>query len=107
MSTRPNQSKEESGAEISVKGKWVRVPAMDINGKTIIVRGRWLQIACILDEDWLETGLEDPQLCVQKLKEQRSNGMSADIFSFTQKLPATVSLHQHRSYWARCATIRR
>ena len=106
MSTRPNQSKEESGAEISVKGKWVRVPAMDINGKTIIVRGRWLKIACILDEDWLETGLEDPQLCVQKLKEQRSNGMRADIFSFTQKLPATVPLYEYPSEWDSIAAIR-
>lgn len=74
--------------EISVRGKWTRVPALEVSGKTLFVKGRWIKVAAIHDEEWLETELEDPEACVEKLKQQRSNGLRADIFTFAQKLPA-------------------
>lgn len=76
--------------EISVKGKWVRVPAVDILGKRIAIRGRWVKVAMIHDEWWLERELEDPEECVKKLKEQRSIGPRADILTFTQKMPGSL-----------------
>ena len=33
--------------EISVKGDWVKVQALYVNGTTIIVRGRWLKTAFV------------------------------------------------------------
>lgn len=74
---------------ISIKGKWFQVPALNVNGKDIILRGEWLKIAFVHAEEWLETEVEDPALCVKALKSERSDGLQADIFTFSQKLPAT------------------
>jgi len=76
--------------EISVKGKWTSVPALAVGDKSIVVKGSWVKIASIHDEQWLETELEDPEACVKKLKEQAGSGLRADIFTFTQKIPQTV-----------------
>jgi hypothetical protein len=43
----------DDSIEISVGGKWVRVPALDVNGKTIVVKGEWIKVAVIHDEEWL------------------------------------------------------
>ncbi len=76
--------------EISVRGKWTKVPALAVDDKTIVVTGTWIKVASIHDEPWLETELENPALCVQKLKQQDSPALRADIFTFTQKIPQTV-----------------
>jgi hypothetical protein len=81
--------------EISVKGKWVKVPAVDIDGRKITVKGKWLKVASIHDEWWLETELEDPQACVNKLKEQGPRRLRADVFTFMQKVPGTPPKHEY------------
>jgi hypothetical protein len=91
--------------EISVKGKWIRVPALDVDGTTIIVRGAWLKIAGVHDEAWLETEVHNPDLCINKLS-QKSNGLCADIFSFAQKLPATSPKYSYPREWDSVAAIR-
>jgi len=80
--------------EISVRGKWVKVPALAVGDKTIVVNGRWITVASIHDEQWLETELENPEVCVQQLKQQVSPALRADIFTFTQKIPQTVPRYQ-------------
>jgi hypothetical protein len=75
--------------EISVKGKWFHVPALNVDGKDIILRGNWVKVALIHAEEWLETDVQDPALCVKALKHEDSDGLRADIFTFSQKLPAT------------------
>ena len=47
-------------------------------------------MAVIHDEDFLETELQNPELCVKFLKEQRSRGFHADIFTFAQKIPSVT-----------------
>jgi len=69
--------------EISLKGKWIRVPALYVSGKTIVVTGRWIKVAAIHDEQWLDAEVEDPETCVEKLKQQGSPRLQADIFTFT------------------------
>jgi GNAT acetyltransferase-like protein len=81
--------------EISVKGKWVSVPSLDFDGKTVIVRGKWIKVAQIHDEWWMESELEAPETFVQKLKEQSSNGLRADIFTFSQKLPGSLPKYNY------------
>lgn len=80
---------ETHNIEISIKGKWFRVPALNVNGKDIILQGKWIKVAFVHAEDWLETELEDPERCVKTLKAQGLNGLRADVFTFAQKLPAT------------------
>ncbi len=81
---------ENKSVKISIHGKWFRVPAVEANGNIIAIKGKWLKMAFIADEDFLETELQDPELCVRILKEQQSHRLCADIFTFAQKPPATA-----------------
>ena len=96
----------ENTIEISVKGQWVKVPALDMDGKQIISRGNWLKTAVVHDETWLETELENPELCVKKLGDKGSHGLRADIFSFTQKPSGTAPKYSYPVEWDSVAAIR-
>ncbi len=96
----------EHTVEISVKGKWSRVPALHIDGNFLVLRGRWLKIAVVHNEEWLESEIRDPEFCVKKLKEQRSGALRADIFTFSQKPPATLPKHKYPMVWDSVAAIR-
>jgi hypothetical protein len=75
--------------KISVRGKAIEVPAVEIDGQTIIVKGRWIKIATVQHEEWLETELKNPVACISGIKARMSGRLRPDIFTFTQKLPAT------------------
>ncbi len=92
--------------EISVRGKWIKVPALDIDGKTVVLTGRWIKMAAIHDGEWLESELEDPEGCICRLKECESHGVRADIFTFAQKLPATRPKYPYPFEWDNVAAIR-
>ena len=100
-----SQSMADGQTEISVKGTWVKVPVLQINGTTIVVQGSWLKIASIHDEMWLEMGLEDPAACVKRLKEYKSRGPHADIFTFSQKPPAMTPKYAYPMEWDSIAAI--
>jgi len=91
--------------EVSDKGKWVTVPAFDVNGTTIVVTGRWIKLASIHGEDWAETELQNPEACTKEIKEQRSRGLRADIFTFAQKLPVTLPKYEYAMEWDSIAAI--
>ncbi len=96
----------QKNIEVAIKGKWLTVPALEINGKDIIVRGKWIRIARVEAEEWLESELEDPQQCVEVLKQRRSGDLRADILSFTQKLPAIRPKYQYPMEWESIAAVR-
>lgn len=75
--------------EISQKGSWVRVPALPVDGEMLVVKGKWLRVASIHDEAWLETEIKDPEVCLKQLRMGRAVGFGADIFTFTQKPSVT------------------
>ena len=77
---------ESRDLAISLKGKWVRVPALEINGRHIVVNGGWIRTASVHDEGWLEHQIEDPQPYIDALR-RGSRHLSADIFTFSQRLP--------------------
>lgn len=96
----------DTSVEVSVRGKWIRFPALNVNGNTIVARGKWLKVAFVLDEEWLESELENPEACVQRLKEYGVHGLRADIFTFSQKLPATLPKYSYPTEWDSVAAIR-
>jgi hypothetical protein len=96
---------EDGKLEISVKGDWVQVPALQVNGTNILVRGRWLKVASVHDEAWLEAELEDPELCIKRLKEKKAGAFRADIFIFTQKIPAITPKYSYPLEWESVAAI--
>ena len=59
---------KENTIEIRVKGSWVNVPVVEINGKKILAQGRWLRIATLRSAEMMENELEDPQLYIRELK---------------------------------------
>jgi hypothetical protein len=96
----------ETSVEISVKGEWIKVPALQIDQATIVVRRKWLRIATVLDEEWSETELHNPELCVQTLKKNGTGSLRADLFTFSQKLPATAPKYSYPMELDSVAAIR-
>jgi hypothetical protein len=79
---------DDCSIQLSVYGNWVKVPALHVEGATIIATGRWLRRAVIHDEEWLQADLQDAERCVRTLKSKNSRTLGADFFTFTQKPPA-------------------
>ena len=44
-------AKRATVTEIRVRGRAVSVPAIQIEGRTVVVTGKWLKIASLRDED--------------------------------------------------------
>jgi hypothetical protein len=89
-----------------VKGRWIGVPAMDVNGTKLVAGGKWLKKAFVRSEDMMETELGDPGLYIEKLRGEAKEVLKADIFTFTQKLPATSPKYAYPREWESVAAIR-
>lgn len=100
------QAMTDDSVEISVRGKWIRVPALDVGGHKIIITGKCIKMAAVHDAAWLETELEDPEVYVKKLKELVSHGLRVDIFTFGQKLPNTLPKYSYPLEWSSVAAAR-
>lgn len=91
--------------EIAIKGKWFEVPAVSVDGKHLVVKGNWLKLAYVNSEQWLESEVEDPSRCVRILKGQGPDGIRADLFTFSQKLPATNPKYDYSLEWDSVAAV--
>jgi len=90
----PGMIQAHHSVEIRTKGRWVKIPAIQVNGDTLIATGTRLRIAKIRGEEMREKAIEAPELYLEALKKNRS-ALRADIFTFAQKLPATDQLFQY------------
>jgi hypothetical protein len=88
-------SANENTTDIRMKGRWVTVPSLDIDDKKVYATGKWLKIARVRGEEMSETELSNPELYIEKLKENQNHRVKADIFTFPQKLPATQPKYQY------------
>jgi len=90
--------------EIRVKGRNVRVPSAQIDGRTVISSGKWLKSAVIHDEELIEgETVADPESFLSRLKQ---TGLNADIFTFAQRLPDTTPRHSYHMEWDNLAIVR-
>ncbi len=79
---------------ISVRGEWFQAPVLRVNGQDIVTTGKRIRLAAMNDEEWLESEVENPEGCIRRLK--AAQGASrADIFRFSQKVPATVPVYKY------------
>lgn len=79
--------------EIRMSGKTIRVLSARIDDRTVITKGKLLKIAAIHDEELREDEtIEDPESFISQLKEV---GLSADILTFSQNLPATTPRYKY------------
>lgn len=94
---------ETNLAELKVKGKATNVQSTCINNKTLVVNGKWIRMAAIDDEEWIEgQAVNDPELFVAGLKNTK---LKADIFTFAQKLPHTQPRYKYYTEWDNLAAI--
>jgi hypothetical protein len=88
---------EATTAEISIKGKPTRVPALALEGRSVVCEGTWLRVAKIFDEPWMDAPpLQDPAEFIGALK---NTGLSADLFTFGQMLPETKPKYPYHLEW--------
>ncbi len=92
--------------DVRIKGKWVSVPTIEVDGNILTARGKWLKIAQVRGEEMMESELEDPEIYLAALKSDTDQILKADIFSFTQKLPATLPKYRYPMEWESVAAIR-
>ena len=102
-SEKPQPTTGTGHTQIRVKGKPVIVPSVQIDGRKVITRGKWLKIAAVQDEELVEGDtVTDPASFVRRLQE---TGLKADIFTFVQKLPDTSPKYPYQLEWDNLAVI--
>jgi len=101
----PGMTQSGKPVEVRVKGRWVSVPVIEANGDQLTTRGKWLRIARIRGEEMREKELEDPEVYLTALRNDKDRILKADIFSFVQKLPATQPKYPYPVEWESVAAI--
>jgi|SRR5215469_810395 len=81
--------------EVNISGKWRQAPCIDCAGTTLVVTGNSVKVAWVHEEDWLETELDDPQTCLNELRQQREKALRADVVTFAQKIPNTAPRYSY------------
>jgi hypothetical protein len=88
-----------------IKGQWVSIPVLEVDGDKLITRGKWLKIAWVRGEEMKERELETPERYLTALKNPKNKLIKADIFTFTQKIPATNPKYRYPMEWESVAAI--
>jgi len=89
--------------EITSSGKRVAVPAVCLQGRTVMVTGGWARHAVITDEEWLPGKLiADLNAFLASL---RRSTLNPDYFSFAQPFFEPVPRHPFRFAWDNIAAI--
>jgi hypothetical protein len=89
--------------EMSAKGKRVRLSAIAVHDKDIIITGRLIRIASIRGEGWLEDGkIDDPETIISKIKEAKAG---ADLFTFEQVVPHCEPKFDYYMEWDNFAVL--
>ena len=92
-----------STAGIRIKGKDVRVPSMEIDGRTIITVGGLVKTAVVRDEAFVEGEIvADPERFVAALRQW---DQCPDLFAFPQKIGETAPKFDYAMEWDDFAVI--
>jgi Acetyltransferase (GNAT) domain len=95
----------DKSIEIRMRGQWVAVPSLDVNGKKLYATGRWLRTARVRSEELMEHELLNPYVYIEELKGRGNKLLKADIFTFTQKLPSSDPKYPYPFDWESVAAI--
>jgi hypothetical protein len=94
---------EKELLEVRVNGRNTLVPCRHIDGKAVIVLGRWVKIARVHEEEWMEGDVvKDPESLVGQLRNTR---FPAHVFTFLQKPPDTEPRYRFHFDWDNFAAI--
>ena len=79
------------------------IPSLPFDDKRIVVLGKWMRLASVHDEEWLEGQMvDDPRPVVELIKKER---LKADLFTFTQKIPDVTPRYELPMEWDNAAAI--
>jgi hypothetical protein len=95
----------DNSIEIRMKGRWVAVPSVDVNGKKIYATGTWLRTARVRSEEMMEDEVSNPVTYIEELKGSGNKLLKAAIFTFPQKLPSTEPRYPFPFEWESVAAI--
>lgn len=88
---------------ISVKGQSVVVPAVSIDGLTVVVNGKFPRIASVADESWVENAFPpDPSGFIGQLT---AGPLRADVATFAQTIENPVPAYDYPFDWDNVAAI--
>lgn len=94
---------EASRVNTSLNGRMVKVPSIRVGSCTVIVKGRWLRMAAVHDEEWLDgEGVTDPSQFISELK---TGPVRADLFSFGPGPRPTTITHPYHVEWDNYAAV--
>ena len=89
--------------EIRIRGKTIKTASAEVEGRTIMVKGRWLKLAVIKDGELVQgEPVSDPKAFVRGV---RGRTLGADILSFAQKVPDTTPKHDLYFEWDNAAVV--
>lgn len=91
--------------EMSIAGRWVTLPATEIDGITIALKGKWLRVALVVDEELQERHVQNPESFLQELK-RGAFGRSPDLFAFSQTLSDCVPKYSYPLEMESVAAVR-
>lgn len=89
--------------DVRIKGKQVMASAICVENRTIFVLGKWIKVASVHDENWVEGEVvKDPEAVVASIREQK---LKADFFTFPQRLPDNKPRYVYRMEWDNVAAV--
>jgi hypothetical protein len=90
-------------AEISIFGKLTRVPCLNVTGRNVVIRGKWIKIASVHDEYFFpgET-VPEPESYLTAI---RSWDAKPDLFAFCQKITDPTPKFKYFHDWDNFAVI--
>ena len=90
-------------ASVSVRGKKIKVPAVTVQNRTVIITGRWPKIASIFDEAAIDGDvISDPVAFLHDLARMKCG---ADIFTFSQRIPEATPKYSYPFEWDNSAAL--
>jgi hypothetical protein len=90
-------------AEIRVCGKTAFVPSAVVDGRTVIVTGKWLKTAAIQDQNYVEGEMvKSPDSFLRTLKQ---SNLKADFLTFSQRPPDLAPKFNFHYEWDNFATV--
>ena len=89
--------------QVSVRGRMKSIPAEEIDGQMVVIKGRSFRLAEVFDEYWVPADtLPDPNNIVALLSKRPK---AADAFTFAQRIPDIEPRHEFPMSWDNVAVI--
>ncbi len=89
--------------EVRIAGKTHLLPSTQVLDRTVVVTGKWLRQAAVMDEELVQgEAVSDPVAFSRELKQ---SALKADFLTFAQKLPDCAPKYQYKFEWDNWAVV--